>query len=202
MRNLISTLFLSQGVPMLLHGDEVRRTQHGNNNTYCQDNETSWMSWDWDDADEQMLEWTRRMIRFRQDHPVLRRARFFQGRPIRGTGVRDIIWYRPLGRPMDDQCWQDPENRVLGMYLAGAAADIVDSRGRPIVDDTILVLLNGGTEDVTFRLPPVPRPYRWLLAFDTWRPQEPDGRRSYGGRARYLLSARSISVLRHPPTQL
>jgi glycogen operon protein len=197
-RNFLATLFLSQGVPMLLHGDEAGRTQLGNNNAYCQDNELSWMSWEHGDLERELLSWTRRMIRFRLDHPVLRRARYFQGRPIRGADTADIAWYRLDGRAMTEQDWQNSEARTLGMYLAGTATDLADERGRPEVDDTLLVLLNAGPDAVKFRLPVVPHPWRWLLAFDTSVPEEPDSRRTYAGRGRYQLAGRSIAVLRHP----
>ncbi|MCS7294740.1 MAG: glycogen debranching protein GlgX, partial [Dehalococcoidia bacterium] len=141
MRNFIATLFVSQGVPMLLHGDEVARTQLGNNNAYCQDNETSWMPWQWDDRQRALLEWTRRVVSLRKRNPVLRRRGFLEGRPAH-NGEKDIAWLREDGRELTDADWADPERRVIGLWLSGAAADLVDREGRPITGETLVILLN------------------------------------------------------------
>ena len=198
MRNLLATLVLSQGVPMILHGDEVGRTQRGNNNVYCQDSDLSWMSWEWGPAERQMLEWTRRLTRFRRAHPVLRRRKFFQGRPVRGETTRDIVWYSPDGSEMSEAAWHDPERRTLGMWLAGDAPDLTHPSLEPVNANTVLILVNAGFEDVDFRLPVVPRPHRWSLSFDSSRPEQPEGRVLLGGRRLYRLAGRSICALVHP----
>ena len=197
MRNFLATMFISQGVPMLLHGDEVARTQLGNNNTYCQDNEAAWVSWDLAPRQKRMLEWTRRLIAFRAAHPVLTRRKFFHGRPTRGAGIRDIIWFAPSGAEMSEDDWQDSERRSIALFLAGASADMIDARGRPVVDDTLLIIMNAGHEPVDFRLPAPARPERWALALDSAHPDEPAGRLMPAGRRPYTLGARSLAVFTH-----
>jgi glycogen operon protein len=132
MRNLLSTLFLSQGVPMLSGGDEFARTQKGNNNVYCQDNELSWFSWERTPAEHAQTEFVARLIRFRKEHPVFRRPKFFQGRPIRGLGIKDIMWLSPSGKEMSDEEWNSGYARSIGVLLSGQTMDIRDSRGQPI----------------------------------------------------------------------
>ncbi len=162
-RNFLATLLLSQGVPMLLGGDEQGRTQRGNNNGYCQDNEVSW--YDWSDVDETLLDFTRWLMRLRREHPVFRRRRWFQGRPIRGKGLADIAWFRPDGEEMSDDDWHGSAS-TLGMFLNGLAIAAPDARGEQVVDDSFIALFNGHFEDVTFVLP---RPWgdRWEVVLDT-----------------------------------
>ncbi len=143
-RNFLATLLLSQGVPMLLAGDEIGRTQQGNNNAYCQDNEVSWL--DWDAADEQLLEWVRMLVLLRKDHPAFRRRRWFQGRPVRG-GV-DVAWLRPDGKEMDDSDWSSGFARSVGVFLNGQAVPGSDERGRPLSDDSFLLLMNAHDEAI------------------------------------------------------
>jgi glycogen operon protein len=152
MRNFMATMFLSQGVPMLCGGDEYGRTQHGNNNAYCQDNEISWFSWDRDEHEVQFQEFTSRIIRFRHDHPVFRRPKFFQGRRIRGTDIKDIMWINTDGTEMTDEDWNSAYVRCLGMLLGGDTFDVRDPHGEPIRDDTFLVLFNAHHEPMTFVL--------------------------------------------------
>ena len=150
-RNFLATLFLSQGVPMLVAGDELGRTQRGNNNGYCQDNEVSWVDWDLGADGADLLEYTRRLLRLRRDHPVFRRRRFFQGRPIHGrrsvdassSGLADIGWFGPDGREMTERQWAESTVRALGMFLNGDEISEPGPRGQRIVDDSFLVLLNG-----------------------------------------------------------
>src|SRR5215468_10533818 len=152
-RNLLATLFLSQGVPMLLGGDEMGRTQRGNNNGYCQDNEISWFDWRLDDRRRDFLRFTRLLIALRRQHPVLRRRQFFFGRRVLGSELKDVTWFRPDGREMGEADWGNPAARSIGLRLSGDALDEVDARGEPIVDDTLLVLLNAHHEAVPFVLP-------------------------------------------------
>ncbi len=195
-RNFLASLFLSQGVPMLLAGDEMGRTQQGNNNAYCQDNEISWIDWNPDRIRLELLEFTRLLIRLYHRHPVLRRRNFFQGRRIRGSEVKDLTWFRPDGKEMSDEDWDNPHTRGLGLRLAGDAIEEVDVRGNRIVDDTLLVLLNAHHEAVRFILPIQRSKLRWDLVLDT---REATGRRRYrltrGGQP-YDLEPRSLALLR------
>ena len=193
-RNLLTTLLLSVGVPMLSGGDEVGRTQRGNNNAYCQDNEISWTSWNLAPADREFLDFTRRVIRVWRDHPVLRRRNFFQGRRIRGAEVFDIAWLDPSGREMADQMWNAPDVRCLGVRLNGDAIDEVDERGERITGDSLAMLLNAGERPVPFVLPTTSREERWETLIDTADPYLPP-RRLAGGE-RYPLQPRSMVVLK------
>jgi glycogen operon protein len=150
-RNLLATLMLSQGVPMLLSGDEIGRTQGGNNNAYCQDNETSWL--DWDQADDDLLAFTRRLVALRRDHPVFRRRRWFYGRPIRGNP--DLGWYKPDGDEMADEDWDAGFARSLGLYLNGEAIHTSDDHGQRVVDDSFLLLFNAHHEPIEWTVPKV-----------------------------------------------
>ncbi len=199
-RNFITTLMLSQGTPMLLHGDESGRTQRGNNNVYCQDNEISWQQWDLGEGQEELLEWTRRVVAFRHRHPVLRRRNYFRGRPIRGEGIKDISWLRPDGTEMEEGDWQDPERRTLGMWLAGSAADLTDDEGMPVRDDNILILLNAHHEGCEFVLPAAAgRRQRWSLALDTVHPEAEEGATNLVAGERFVLEPRSMAVLVNTP---
>jgi isoamylase len=152
-RNFLATLFLSQGVPMLLGGDEFGRTQHGNNNPYCHDNELNWFKWERDEKQNQLLEFTKNLIRLRREHPVFRRPKFFQGRRVGGGDVKDVMWFNPGGNEMTDEEWNSPFVRCLGMLLSGDAADVLDFEGNPVRDDTFLFLINAHHEEVPFMLP-------------------------------------------------
>jgi glycogen operon protein len=152
-RNFLATLMLSQGVPMLLGGDEYGRTQQGNNNAYCQDNELSWHDWDWNDDRKALFDFTREMISIRKNFPVLHRRKFFQGRSIRGTDVRDIRWIRLDGADMTEEEWSTDFVRVLGMLLNGQVMDEYDERGERIKDDVLLIITNAYWEDMQFTMP-------------------------------------------------
>jgi isoamylase len=196
MRNFLATLLLSQGVPMLTAGDEVARSQSGNNNAYCQDNELSWFDWRLDRPRRDLLAFTRGLIALRRRHPVLRRRHFFQGRPIRGSEVVDLAWVRPDGHAMTEEDWTNPHTRALGLRLAGDAIDELDSGGLPIVDDTLLLLLNAHHEPLDFVLPAHRPRVRWQTVLDT---RSPDGRvpvRVRRGGEPYPLEARSLALLR------
>ncbi|GJG85136.1 glycogen operon protein GlgX homolog [Gemmatimonadetes bacterium T265] len=154
-RNYIATLAFSQGVPMLAHGDEIGRTQGGNNNAYAQDNATSWVDWDLAPWQEELRDFTRRVIAIRHANPVLRRRSFFRGRPVGAAGAKDLAWLRPDGSEMTQHDWNDRSRRTLGMLINGDAADETDDRGRPVKGDTMLLILNGGYDPVRFTLPVV-----------------------------------------------
>ena len=196
-RNFLATLFLSQGVPMLLAGDESGRTQHGNNNVYCQDNEISWMDWTLDRPRRELLEFTRRVIRLFHQHPVLRRRKFFQGRRIRGSEVKDLAWFRPDGKEMTDEDWDNWHAHCLGLRLAGDAIEEVDPRGNRMTDDTLLILLNAHHEPLPFVLPAHRARVRWELLLDTREARgTPRRRQLLRGGQPYELEARSLALLR------
>jgi isoamylase len=165
MRNFLATLMLSQGVPMLLGGDEMGRTQGGNNNAYCQDNEVSWF--DWDAQDGALVAFTQRLIRLRKTHPVFRRRHFFQGQPLHGEGVSDIDWFRSDGTEMTDADWREGYAKTLGVFLNGDAIPDLGARGERITDDSFLVLFNAHFEEVDFVLPPEQFGERWVKVLDT-----------------------------------
>jgi glycogen operon protein len=195
-RNFLATLFLSQGVPMLQAGDELGRTQRGNNNAYCQDTELSWVDWQLDRGRRELLEFTRRLIRLRHAHPVLRRRKFFQGRRIRGSEVKDLAWFRPDGKEMSDEDWANGFARSLGLRLAGDAIEEVDARGNRIVDDTLLILLNAHHEPLPFLLPAHRRGVRWELVLDTRAASGGRHHRLLRGGEAYELEARSVALFR------
>ncbi|MEC4672248.1 MAG: glycogen debranching protein GlgX [Nitrospirota bacterium] len=193
-RNFLATLLLSQGVPMICGGDEVGRTQHGNNNAYCQDSEISWFDWNLDRSSQQLLAFTRQVIQLQQEHPVFQRRRFFQGRRIRGSEVKDISWLRPDGKEMDDEEW-NKGFQALALRLAGDAIEEADSRGRPIKDDTFLLLLNAYQDPVSFTLPAHKRGIRWELVFDTAVPVPPKRPRLFKGGQTYSVTGRTLALL-------
>ncbi|HEY7846945.1 MAG TPA: glycogen debranching protein GlgX [Candidatus Limnocylindria bacterium] len=198
-RNLLATLLLSQGVPMLLGGDEMGRSQGGNNNAYAQDNPTSWFDWDLTDERRQLLDFTRGLIDVFRSHPVLRRRRFFQGRRIRGSSVKDLTWLAPGGAEMTDAEWQAEGVRAIGLRLAGDAIDERGPRAERIVDDTLLLLLNAADDEVEFVLPDR-APLGWRLMFDTRTPDAPTsgtGPVRHAGSA-YRLVGRSVALFRLP----
>jgi glycogen operon protein len=175
-RNFMATLLLAQGVPMICGGDEIGRTQRGNNNAYCQDNELSWLDWNFNGRGRDLLAFTRRLIELRKRHPVLRRRLFFYGRRIHGSEVKDVSWFRPDGREMTPDDWQNSLTRSFGLRLAGDAIEEVDARGDRIIDDTFLILLNAYHEPLAFTLPAHQRGVRWQVVLDT---RASDGRRRY-----------------------
>jgi glycogen operon protein len=196
MRNLIATLFFSQGVPMLQGGDEIGRTQRGNNNAYCQDNDISWINWELGGESRGILRFVQHVIGLRKSHPVFRRSTFFSGRRIRGVGVKDIVWLNPTGAEMTEEEWTRSSARCLGLFLAGDAIDDSDERGRPIVDDNLLLLLNSHDEGVSFLLAQLLPQRPWTVLVDTSRP---DGGIEDGRHFRpvdtFPLKPRSLALL-------
>ena len=170
-RNFLLTLLVSQGVPMLAHGDELGRTQHGNNNGYCQDNPLTWVHWDLDGAEKSQLELTRRLIRLRREHPVLHRRRFFAGRPDHGgeSELGDIAWLTTAGDHMEDADWAESYTRAFQVFLNGEAIAEPDLRGEPIVDDSFLLLFNAAEDGVNVTLPPADFGEKWTCVVDTGR---------------------------------
>ena len=182
---------------MLLAGDELGRTQGGNNNAYCQDNEISWIDWNLDEDDTQLLEFTRRLIALRRAHPALRRRDFFQGRPIHGGGVKDIFWFKPDGTEMTDEEWSQSFARGLGVYLSGAGLTETDGRGRPVRDDDFLILFNAGHEGLSFTLPAPGGESHWLALLDTSHAEGMPSFRAFKAAEVYVLEARTLAVLLH-----
>ncbi|MFN7086992.1 MAG: glycogen debranching protein GlgX [Burkholderiales bacterium] len=166
-RNFLATLMFSQGVPMLLAGDELGRTQRGNNNAYCQDNEISWLDWNLGPEQRALLEFVRKVVGLRRDHPLFRRRHFFQGRPIRGKDIKDIVWLNPDGREMSDEEWNNSCARSLGVYLAGEALQDHDEHGGVITDDNFLLLFNAHHEGIRFTIPDYDGAAEWEVTLDT-----------------------------------
>jgi glycogen operon protein len=198
MRNMLATVLVSQGVPMILGGDEIARTQRGNNNGYCQDSDISWYDWSLDERARRMLDFTGEAIRLRLAHPALHRRRFFKGRRIRGADIRDIIWLSPGGSEMTDEEW-NTDTRILGVHLAGEALDEMDREGNHLEDDTLLLLFNAHPQTVPFRIPRIEgKP--WRVELDTADPkygtvpgEEPHGLNAEDGV--FVLAPRSLVLL-------
>lgn len=193
-RNFITTLLLSQGVPMISGGDELSRTQGGNNNAYCQDNGISWFDWELDPSKEEFLEFVRFLVRFRKSQPVLRRRRFFQGRAIRGRDLKDISWFTPAGREMDDAAWNAHFVRTFGVRLTGSEIHELDEHGQPVSGDTLFVAFNAHHERVRFVLPQHSRHERWERVIDT--AQRAWSRRYLLRDHAYRVAARSVVLFR------
>lgn len=197
-RNFLTTLFLSQGVPMLLMGDEIARTQEGNNNTYCQDNQLSWMRWDEENEYSQsLLKFTKKLIAFRNQHPVFHRRRFFAGAPDRGgeSEVGEIEWLTPTGEHMTEEEWQAAFARSLMIFLNGQAIREPDQRGKKILDDSFLVLINAAPHPITFKIPEtIEGQVQWQIAISTME-AAPDAQRLYHPGEEIELIDRSVIVL-------
>jgi glycogen operon protein len=196
LRNFLATLFLSQGVPMLLGGDELARTQHGNNNAYCQDNEISWYDWALDERAQRVLAFAKRLIDFRSRHPVFRRADFLRGEETLGSGSPDVWWFRPDGRKMTQRNWQAGDTHTLGVFLNGAEIPTVSAQGAPVIDDTFLILFNAFHEAVVFTLPAVSFGRRWVHELSTSEPDLEPGAEIYPARGVVPVEGRSLVVLR------
>ncbi|HEU0128822.1 MAG TPA: glycogen debranching enzyme, partial [Pseudonocardiaceae bacterium] len=194
-RNFLATLMLSQGVPMLLHGDELGRTQQGNNNVYCQDNELSWV--DWSAADQELITFTAGLIALRRDHPVFRRRRFFAGRPIRGGGqLGDIAWFTESGEKMTEQDWEVEICQCLTVFLNGEGIPDADGRGQPVIDNSFLLCFNAHHEDTIVQLPGNDYGRQWTAVLDT-ATGEPPGTcgATAAGEDKITVTARSLVVL-------
>jgi glycogen operon protein len=171
MRNFLATLMLSQGIPMLVGGDEMGRTQLGNNNAYCQDNEISWYDWGLAETNAEQVEFTRRLIELRFAHRIFRRRRWFEGRSIRGSDERDIAWFTPQGTMMTEEDWNVGYAKSIAVFLNGEAMAEPDARGERVVDDTFLWLVNAHYEPLAFALPPDEWGSSWTRVFDTSEPR-------------------------------
>lgn len=193
-RNFLATLFLSQGVPMLLGGDEIGRTQQGNNNAYCQDNDISWFNWE--NADESLLDFSRRLIHFYKKHPVFSRRRWFQGIPIRGTGMTDIGWFTPDGNEMSEEHWNEDFAKSLAVFINGESLTSLDDRGERVVDDSFYLIFNGHYEPLNFRLPPQEYGEQWVKVLDTNESFVGESEQRNEAGAELNVEARSMKVFR------
>lgn len=191
-RNFLTTLFLSQGVPMLLSGDELGRTQQGNNNAYCQDNEISWINWK--TADKDLLEFTKKIIQLRKKHPVFRRRRWFQGLPIKGVGLEDIAWFLPDGSEMTEEHWNVDFAKSLAIFMNGQGIHSIGSKGEHVKDDSFYIIFNAFHEPLSFKLPTRQYGSNWTKELDTYEVNfEPA---TYKARESIKVEGRSIMLLR------
>ena len=195
-RNFLTTLLLSQGVPMLLAGDEMGRTQLGNNNTYCHDSSLTWIDWSLDREARDLQQFMSLLISLRKQHPAFRRRHFFQGSDIVGVAAKEISWLATSGREMTKREWQQSFARCLGLLLAGNAIEDYDERGRPVEDDTMIMLLNAHHENIDFSLPSEPQHARWQVLIDTsYSTGKRDDNRFFHSNEKYPLQARSVVLL-------
>ncbi|TWP47260.1 glycogen debranching protein GlgX [Lentzea tibetensis] len=196
-RNMLATVLLSQGTPMLLHGDEFGRTQQGNNNAYCQDNEVSWVDWSLAGTNRDLVEFTSALMAFRKAHPVFRRRRFFHGKPIRtgDEGLRDIAWFTPAGEEMTEQHWGNDFGRCVVVFLNGEGIPDLDPRGMRVLDDSFLMAFNAHHEDIQVTLPDESYGPEWTVVVDTATGQVGDGGKPVAASGHITLVARSLVVL-------
>ncbi|RPD50573.1 glycogen debranching protein GlgX [Paracnuella aquatica] len=197
-RNFLATLFLSQGVPMLVAGDELSRTQGGNNNAYCQDNEVSWI--DWQDADKDLLRFTQKLIQLRKEHPVFCRRRWFKGQPIKGIGLEDIAWFLPEGIEMGEDAWRSDFARSLAVYLNGRGLRSVGPRGEHIIDDSFYIIFNAYHDSLDYLLPSEIYGTRWIKILDTATAEVEDEETEYLASSLVPVAGRSVVVLLSPLT--
>jgi glycogen operon protein len=196
MRNIMGTLMMSQGTPMISHGDEIGRTQSGNNNVYCQDSEVSWMDWSLCETNADQLAFTRKAVQLRRDHPVFRRRRFFEGKPIRSADqVRDIAWLTPAGEEMTPEDWGSGLDKCVAVFLNGEAIPAPDGRGERVVDDSFLLCFNAHDQPQDFVTPAADYAKQWTAALDS---ADPTGATELVVKAgeKLRLQARSLLVLR------
>ncbi len=196
-RNFLTTLFLSQGVPMLLAGDEISRTQNGNNNAYCHDNEISWINWE--KADNELLEFTRKLIHLYKDHNVFSRRDWFKGQPIKGRGLTDIAWFSPDGRKMNEENWKQDFAKCLGVYMDGHGIHLKNYDGKPIVDDSFYVIFNAHNEPVEYKLPTKRYGDHWIKILDTSKNFVAEkGGEIYKPNAKIKAEGFSVILLKQP----
>ncbi len=197
-RSFLATLMLSEGVPMLHGGDELSRTQRGNNNAYCQDNALTWYNWDLDERKKKLLEYTQHLIKLRHEHPVLRRRKYFWGRPIYGAKLEDIIWLRCDGNRMSDEDWGASWSQCLAVFLSGKTTDEIDLEGNPVFDDSLMLILNSHHEPVQFKIPEWLDKNAWEILIDTKVPDIPTNWPHVRAGSIYEVTERSLVLLCHP----
>jgi glycogen operon protein len=196
-RNFLTTLFLSQGVPMLSAGDELGRTQNGNNNAYCHDNELSWINWQ--KADKDLLEFTKKLIHLYKEHNVFSRRDWFKGQSIKGEGLHDIGWFSPEGIEMTEDNWKQDFAKALGVYLNGRGIHAMDYNGEPIIDDSFYVIFNAHNEPLIYKLPPPIYGNNWIKILDTGKNFVSEkGGRTYKANSRVKVEGYSVVLLKQP----
>jgi len=201
-RNFLASLMFSQGVPILCGGDELGRTQGGNNNSYCQDTEISWHDWNLDDKRKALLEFTSRLIQYRREHPNFHRRSFYEQDPSVGLQKANVRWIRADGAPMTEADWNEGGwMRTVAMFPPGDAPEIRDRTGQPIQDDDFLLLMNSHHENVPFRVPEDLDPAQWTVEFDTAGDKQPGREEKAGADGKVDLHARSFMLLRRPRVQ-
>lgn len=198
-RNMLTTLFLSQGVPMLLAGDELGRTQQGNNNAYCQDNELSWI--DWEHRDPALLAFTQKLIHFRKRHPVFRRRGWFKGQPIKGAGVEDIAWFMPDGQEMTETAWNEGFAKSLGIFLNGKGIHTAGLKGGEVIDNSFYLALNAYDQALDFLLPPQQYGQRWTVVLDTYESFIGDNGATFHHGDTVKINGRSVLLLQQSNSQ-
>ena len=196
-RNFLATLFLSAGVPMLLAGDEFGRSQRGNSNPYCQDNEISWLNWELDEKDSQLLEFTRHLIDIRKSHPAFGRRHFFRGQPVNSSDTKDIYWLNPDGVEMTQEEWDTTFARALGVLITGLGLPDVDRQGEPVKDDDFLLLLNAHHDDVAFTIPDITGITSWNLLVNTFVPDLPTSSQNLDCGSKCTVGGYSLMVFHH-----
>jgi isoamylase len=184
---------LSQGVPMIRAGDEIGHTQLGNNNAYCQDNQISWLNWE--NADQQLLEFTRRLVSFRKRHPVFRRRKWFQGRQLYGSGIREIGWFKPDGGEMSEDDWKMGFAKSLGVYLNGTSLTSPDAMGEAIIDATFYLIFNAHHHPLGFIVPGAEWGLQWTPVLDTYQTPSWRGGKSYRAGEALRVEGRSLLLL-------
>jgi glycogen operon protein len=197
-RNFLTTLMLSQGVPMLVAGDELGKTQNGNNNAYCQDNEISWINWQ--NADKDLMTFTCKLVHFRRKHPNFRRRLWFRGHPIKGAGVEDIAWLLPEGIEMPEQNWSHDFAKSLGIFLNGEGIRTVGPKGEQTTDNSFYLMFNGHYEDLDFVLPSKKYGSKWIKVIDTHENLFTEEGESYKPGQSIKVSSRSVVLLMQPRT--
>jgi isoamylase len=193
-RNLLATVILSQGVPMILHGDELGRTQRGNNNAYCQDNAISWI--DWPNADTALIEFTRRLVELRREHPIFRRRGWFTGNPVKAGRLKDLEWFRPDGGEMIATDWGVGYAKTLGAFVNGNAMTERDRKGARIIDDSFFLMFNSYSEPMEFKLPSKKYGRKWTIVLDTADPATLSDSRSHLFEERVHVAGHAMVVLR------
>lgn len=195
-RNLLTTMFLSQGVPMLVAGDEFGRTQHGNNNAYCQDNEISWLNWE--TADQQLLQYTKSLIQFSKDHPTFRRRRWFQGLPVTGSEIKDIIWFLPDGSHIPDDKWENDPAKSFGVFLNGKGIRCVNWEGERVKDDSFFIMFNTTDDAVEFILPSDQCGDKWRITIDSSEGYINEKEEDFNAGHTLTIPDHSVMVLKCP----
>jgi isoamylase len=195
-RNFLVTLLLSQGVPMLVAGDESGKTQQGNNNAYCQDNEISWINWE--NADRDLLKFTQKLIHFRKSHPAFQRKKWFQGQAIKGKGLEDIAWFSPQGTEMTDNYWNNTNVKSMGVYLYGKGIPFLGPKGEAMVDDSFYIIFNSGETPLSFKLPDIKHGEFWTKIIDTYTGVIDDNGEVFAAETSIEVAGRSVLVLKHP----